>query len=294
MKTFRKKFLEKASSEKHLGKVSSKAQSALEYLMTYGWAIIIIAVVLAALVNLGVFTPSPPTAIPGSCQVVRTSQGPELLGVCGALPKYVAQFNGWNTRSNMTLSSLNVPGLPLTITLWMKIYGGGWVLNVGAYQSYGVIMSQQDAYFWNYSGYWYHIPFPPINTGQWYFVTLRLNSSGGISAWLNGTFASANQLAGPLYGRGCCYPVGIGGWYYGGGFIYGNIANVQIYDTALSANEIKALYLEGIGGAPIDLQHLVAWWPLNGNANDYSGNNQNLVPTNVMYTSNWQSGYATP
>ena len=104
----------------------------------------------------------------------------------------------------------------------------------------------------------------------------------------------ANQLAGPLYGRGCCYPVGIGGWYYGGGFMYGNIANVQVYDTALSANEIQALYLEGIGGAPIDLQHLVAWWPLNGNANDYSGYNQNLVPANVMYTSNWQSGYATP
>ncbi|MGC9010605.1 MAG: hypothetical protein ACP5JN_00435 [Candidatus Micrarchaeia archaeon] len=38
---------------------------------------------------------------------------------------------------------------------------------------------------------------------------------------------------------------------------------------------------EGIGGAPIDLQHLVAWWPLNGNANDYSGNGNNGVPSNV-------------
>ena len=32
-----------------------KAQSAMEYLMTYGWAILIIAVVLAALFSLGVF-----------------------------------------------------------------------------------------------------------------------------------------------------------------------------------------------------------------------------------------------
>jgi len=46
MKTFRKKLLRKALS---------KAQSAMEYLMTYGWAILIVAVVLGALYSLGVF-----------------------------------------------------------------------------------------------------------------------------------------------------------------------------------------------------------------------------------------------
>jgi hypothetical protein len=35
-----------------------KAQSAMEYLMTYGWAILIIAVVLGALFSLGVFNSS--------------------------------------------------------------------------------------------------------------------------------------------------------------------------------------------------------------------------------------------
>jgi len=35
-----------------------KAQSAMEYLMTYGWAILIIAVVLGALFSLGVFSGS--------------------------------------------------------------------------------------------------------------------------------------------------------------------------------------------------------------------------------------------
>jgi len=46
MKTFRKKLL---------GKTFIKAQSAMEYLMTYGWAILIVAVVLGALYSLGVF-----------------------------------------------------------------------------------------------------------------------------------------------------------------------------------------------------------------------------------------------
>lgn len=34
-----------------------KAQSAMEYMMTYGWAIVIIAIALAALIALGVFNP---------------------------------------------------------------------------------------------------------------------------------------------------------------------------------------------------------------------------------------------
>ena len=36
--------------------VEIRAQSAMEYLMTYGWAILIIAVVLGALFELGVFS----------------------------------------------------------------------------------------------------------------------------------------------------------------------------------------------------------------------------------------------
>lgn len=38
--------------------MTKKAQSALEYLMTYGWAILIIVIVGAALFALGVFNPS--------------------------------------------------------------------------------------------------------------------------------------------------------------------------------------------------------------------------------------------
>ncbi len=41
-----------------IGAKRLKAQSAMEYLMTYGWAILIIAVVLGALFSLGVFSSS--------------------------------------------------------------------------------------------------------------------------------------------------------------------------------------------------------------------------------------------
>jgi hypothetical protein len=66
--------------QKLLGKVSSKAQSAMEYLMTYGWAILVIAVVLGVLYSLGIFSPSnfAPKAQHGSCQVFRPN-GPEQI-----------------------------------------------------------------------------------------------------------------------------------------------------------------------------------------------------------------------
>ncbi len=41
-----------------MGLRNKKAQSAMEYLMTYGWAILIIAIVLAALFSLGIFSSS--------------------------------------------------------------------------------------------------------------------------------------------------------------------------------------------------------------------------------------------
>ncbi|MDE1856452.1 MAG: hypothetical protein KGH98_00025 [Candidatus Micrarchaeota archaeon] len=46
-------------------KGTRKAQSAMEYLMTYGWAILVIAVVLGALFSLGVFSSS--SVLPQGC-----------------------------------------------------------------------------------------------------------------------------------------------------------------------------------------------------------------------------------
>ena len=42
--------------------MKNKAQTAMEYLMTYGWAILIIIVVVAALYSLGVFSVKPSVA----------------------------------------------------------------------------------------------------------------------------------------------------------------------------------------------------------------------------------------
>ena len=76
-----------------------------------------------------------------------------------------------------------------------------------------------------------------------------------------------------------------------GDYLSGYISNLQIYDSVLSPANANALYLEGIGGAPIDINQLVGWWPLNGNIDDYSGDgySNTIAATsgNFAYSSTW-------
>jgi len=303
MKTFMRELLGKASAKKPLRKASAKAQSAMEYLMTYGWAILIISVVLAALFQLGVFNPMTfaPKAPPGACQVFRPN-GPyttsfiNLEGICsGELPQYVAQFNG-----NGYIAISNGPYLnynPVTLAAWVdpttSSQFGDLLIGLSTYGGYirvngGQFMSDINPPDSSPAQLFYTIP----SFNRWYFVvdtyngvteTLFVNGVPVASASFSTTPTVTNNM-----GIGACYFCGPGQ------YLVGMESNVQIYNTSLSANEIQALYLEGIGGAPINLQHLVGWWPLNGNANDYSGNGNNGQIHNVNFVSNWYNGYTPP
>jgi len=316
MKTFEKEtFKESFIKVKLLGKASAKAQSAMEYLMTYGWAILIIAVVLGALFELGVFNANnfAPKAPPGACQVFRPN-GPgttsfiNLEGICtGEMPQYVAT-SGSNIESSIVVPSIQtgpLNGVTL-VFYWINTtkssvnagifslkFSSGYSINAYLPQYYNVGPGSITVYTLNPSG---------TNLGQldlpaftsWQQIAVTYNASSNlISVYRNGAdltnLAPSNTL--PLVG-----PINfsIPAQYYSWINSWISMANVQLYNTSLSANDIQALYLEGIGGAPINLQHLIGWWPLNGNANDYSGNGNNGVPTNVIYVSNWYSSYTPP
>ncbi len=292
-------------------KPSPKAQSAMEYLMTYGWAILIIAVVLGALFQLGVFNGATfaPKAPPGACQVFRPN-GPStafdlnLEGVCnGELPEYVASFNANGAVNVIAPTQLPIGDSPRTIVAWVYPLGGNNNANgnqqVVFYgqsttdEGVGLIIypDSNNVYFegwndWN-SGL-------IVTNNTWNFVAVTY--SGGVSNTIGGY--ENNQSASGYLSAALATPSGTNLYVGFGGpatrYYKGYIANVQIYNASLSQPEVNALYLEGIGVAPIDLQNLVGWWPLNGDANDYSGNENNGVPTNVVYTSSWTSGYTTP
>ena len=62
-----------------------KAQAAMEFLMTYGWAILIVLIVLAALFYLGIFSPRSPNVCiaiaPITCPDVKADAGLDTIAL---------------------------------------------------------------------------------------------------------------------------------------------------------------------------------------------------------------------
>ena len=102
-----------------------KLQSAMEYLMTYGWAILILAIVMVAMYELNLFNPNTyiSNAPPGSCFVIRSPNGgASLSSACDNLaPKFVAQFvatsNSVITIPNTQLLNPN----SVTVAAWFSL-----------------------------------------------------------------------------------------------------------------------------------------------------------------------------
>jgi len=104
-----------------------KAQSAMEYLMTYGWAILIIAVVLGALFSLGVFSGSNllgSACVAGSgylCQAPIYSHSDSYIGVTV----------GQNTGTSWTSANfLFVPSGTSTTSGVPNVIGSGAAWNI--------------------------------------------------------------------------------------------------------------------------------------------------------------------
>jgi hypothetical protein len=137
-----------------------------------------------------------------------------------------------------------------------------------------------------------------VADNKWHFVAFVGNVNTQ-SLYLDGNFIGSrsgtiSQSWWTLSSIGTGYTSGREGVPSGTwGFFKGNITNVQIYATALTPQQIQQLYLQGINSPPISNAGLVGWWPLQGNANDYSSYNNNgiiynaiFVPINVTQLSN--------
>ena len=267
--------------------------------MTYGWAILIVAIVLVALFQLGIFNQQQVSRVrAGACQVYKNAAtGASLEGECqGIWPQFVAQFNGASSQVSMNMPNLPLSASPFTISAWVEPTGS---LSSSVVVQFGTVSPEEASHIWASSGsvltgFAYDNPgtsgAPVITTGKWYHLAYSYNGGTTSTIYVNGqsytqTFASSGNVAGT---GGLIGTDGMGSSFAG------RISNVQLYNTTLSASEINTLYLEGIGAAPMDPTHLVGWWPLNGNTNDYSGNNNNGAQTSISYNSTWTSGYVQP
>ncbi len=302
-------------------KVGLKSQSAMEYLMTYGWAILIIAIVLVAFFSLNLFNPYTfsPKASPGSCQILRPNgPGSNLfvseVGLCNTneIPQYVGSFSH-SSGSRVLLPFIPLDKRSFTVATWIKmpsvadsnsydlsVFGEGNPAIGCSTNLCMVLLAPNQGGVGLYFGFYNDDIGSPerLVSNVWYFAVWDYNITnnykyiylygGGHSGLDNsGTSGTSFQATGGLSCIGNEETCSVNSFN-------GSIANVQIYNTSLSQPEITALYQEGIGGAPTNIQNLVGWWPLNGNANDYSGNNNNGNAIGVTYVSSWENGYTAP
>ena len=289
-----------------------KFQSSMEYLMTYGWAILLVAIVLIAIFSSGIFNSaaSAPKTASGACQVYRpygtgTSEL-SLEGMCNsALPQYVINegpsSSGYVEVYGSASNSIH-QSQAFTITGWLDerrpVYGCNGS-GVGPLGSTSFMMEMSNLYLYTggcYNlgmfiqglGFWSGLSFGQNN--RWYFFAAEYNGLSNTIPNMILYLGDQNQtttVPDNLVPSSSYIELDSG--------FNGSVANLQLYNSTLTPNQINAIRMEGIGGVPISLQNLVAWWPLNGNAQDYSENlNDGQTVSSVSYTSAWSSDYVAP
>lgn len=273
----------------------------MEYIITYGWAILIITIVIVSLYALGIFNPSTyaSKAQAGGCQVYRP-YGPgsvqliNLQGVCNSNePKFAAFLDGKSGSVSLPDTGQIDSPTQLTISIWMKTNG------TTASQD---VLSKSSVFALYTTDGWLHISFavnggspttaayPTLNT--WENIVATYNSVTGASMYINGGLASTGSPSGSM--ATTLGNVIIGNAQGTSKWFGGIVSNVQIYNRSFSANQVEQLYIRGIGAPPSLLQNLVGWWPLNGDTNDYSGNGDNGVENSIFFSTSWTNGYAIP
>ena len=186
----------------------------------------------------------------------------------------------------------------VTITAWIKprtiqgdsTYAGIVRIDGNAGTGTGLLLSLQGSSGYPSMATWSNdfVPTsgPKVNYNQWNFLAVRINGTDQALLYVNGQAESgtlSDSLVPSLKYGGYSTNFSIGSTDSPGRLFNGSIANVQVYLSPLSVKNLSGLYARGIEGVPLSNQNLVGWWPLDGNANDYSGSAHNGTAVNVNY-----------
>ena len=269
----------------------------MEYLMTYGWAILIIVIVMVALFSTGILNTVAPKAQPGACSVSRLTQGGTLQGNCnGEFPETVAYFNGLSAAVTVPIFAANLNTNGETFCAWEEVpsyvpssYGSILVAIQYANTGLNLVSAGSNGYALSTYANGISEPVGSIGYGSWNFLCVvysvgnpsRIDYLNGLPIYTDSSGSAPGSVSGLIIGNNgytCCSDTNNLPDYE---------SNVQVYNASLPASDILALYQKGMGGAPIDTNYLVGWWPLNGNAQDYSGNNNQGTATDVIWTSTY-------
>jgi hypothetical protein len=117
--------------------------------------------------------------------------------------------------------------------------------------------------------------------GEWHFVVFEATNSW-VALYIDGSIVYNQTTSSPVEVGPASLQIG------GNGRSIDYLHNLQIYPNILSQAQLNTIYLAGLSSNSVILG-TAGWWPLNGTAKDYSGNGNNGVASNVIYTSNYPS-----
>ncbi len=203
-----------------------------------------------------------------------------------------AVFNGFGSIDVPSSSSLNFI-TPFSVEAWFETSNSGVYQTIinkdltgeGYNQNYHLRVNNNNVLFARYGtgATSYDITGNTVVTdGRWHQAIFVWDGQY-VHLYLDGA-----QDAAPISAQNLPLtntdPLQIGTW---AGYLSFNglLSNVQIYGTALTAPQIMQLYTEGIDGAPAAGANMVGWWPLDGNANDYTIHGNGGYSSGVTYSS---------
>jgi hypothetical protein len=215
----------------------------------------------------------------------------------------LATFNG----KSSAIYSIQSPTIPksYTVSMWLKVNKGGPIVDmysatknngIGSGQSvgfgsYSVLPSggTPSDFSWSAGSQSCTTPTNSIKSNLWYNVVGVVVPPNTIDLYINGNVAATcGNLVLPVNSSIQNPSVGIGvSPLTTSTYANGSIADVQLYSGAATSTQTQNLYSEGLASAPLGTPlTLLEWYPLDGDANDYSDvlyANPGL-PFNVTYT----------
>jgi len=199
-------------------------------------------------------------------------------------------FNG--TSNRITLSKASLTGIPVTISAWINPSSLSsaqreiFIIQLSSFATIIAIEYRPDlagnTIYGNFNGASGNAaPFATAqitNANQWYHGCVIAYSATSTAAFLNGGNKGTSAVN---FGTQSAPNLSFIGSYNSGGFFAGSIADVAVWNVALSDAEVTAL-AQGIRPQFVRPASLVGWWPLDGilsPESDLSGNRNNGVLT---------------
>jgi len=220
-----------------------------------------------------------------------------IMGAWWASPNYVASFDGQSglleVPNSVAFTADIGSGASMgAMTGWFKITGPSttgytWLLGQEGVEGIGVCGTQQVLCFLYYANPGGHLTAitsnTPIPLNTWFMLSMNRCTGCGTGTptepgWYIDGFRVLYSSFNPVSLQ---TSMSIGGQIsYNGNsthFLNGSASNIQVYAQSLSQTQFANLYSEGMGGPPLIGANVLAWWPLDGDTLDYSGNGNNAT-----------------